>query len=162
MCIRDRIATQQIYVNFKCNKLECDIPMIVVDKLTYDCIIGIDVLNKLGAVINLENNSMTCKVKGGLYVIKFEESENNLEEEQEPIVISRPVVNHAASNINMQEDNQHEGMELIEELIQEYQDIFSDVPTITNAYEHKIQVTDPTKFVRRTYPIPMKLSLIHI
>ena len=48
----------------------------------------------------------------------------------------------------MQEDNQHEGIELIEDLIQEYQDIFSDVPTITNAYEHKIQVTDPTKFVR--------------
>ena len=85
----------------------------------------------------------------------MEESQNNVEEEQEPIVISRPDVKHAASNINMQEDSQHEGIELIEELIQEYQVIFNDVPTITNAYEHKIQVTDPTKFVRR-------LSLIHI
>ena len=66
-----QIATQQIYVNFKCNELVCDIPMIVVDKLTYDCIIGIDVLNKLGAVINLENNSMTCKVEGRLYEINL-------------------------------------------------------------------------------------------
>ena len=95
-----QFATQQIYVNFKCNELVCDIPMIIVDKLTCDSIIGIDVLNKLGAVINLENNSMTCKVEGGLYEIKFEESQNNVEEEKEPIVISRPAVNHAASNVN--------------------------------------------------------------
>ena len=36
--------------------------------------------------------------------------------------------------------------------------LFSKVPTITNTYEHKIQVTDPTKFVRRTYPIPLKYT----
>ena len=46
--------------------------------------------------------------------------------------------------------------EQIDALIKEYPDIFSELPTQTNVYEHRIKVTDPSKFVRRTYPIPMK------
>ena len=41
-------------------------------------------------------------------------------------------------------------------LIEEYNEVFRDIPTQTTLYKHPIMVSDPTKFVRRTYPIPMK------
>ena len=50
--------------------------------------------------------------------------------------------------------SQEEAMLFI--LIEEYNEVFSDVPTQTTVYEHAIMVSDPTKFVRRTYPISMK------
>ena len=53
-----------------------------------------------------------------------------------------------------------EGMTTQEEeklhlLIEEYREVFSEVPTQTTVYEHSIVVSDPTKVIRRAYFIPM-------
>lgn len=36
-----------------------------------------------------------------------------------------------------------------------YNKLFSQTTSVTNVYEHEIQVTDENKFVRETYPVPM-------
>ena len=46
--------------------------------------------------------------------------------------------------------------EKLHELIEEYSEVFSEVPMLTTVYEHSILVSDPTKVIRRTYPIPMR------
>ena len=40
-------------------------------------------------------------------------------------------------------------------ILNKYESIFKNKHTITNVYEHKIQVIDENKFIRKTYPIPV-------
>ena len=60
----------------------------------------------------------------------------------------------------------------VKQLLKEYKQIFSDVPTKTNLIEHKVKLTDSNPIKHKSYPIPYKmqeiidkeieLSLIHI
>ena len=49
----------------------------------------------------------------------------------------------------------------IREILNEYQDIFSDVPKVTNLIEHKVQLTETEPVKHKsypTYPIPYKMQ----
>lgn len=101
---------------------------------------------------------MTCTLNNVTQNIKLNVSEEDQSSNiNEPVTISRPSVTYAHDKHRSEEINgEHKGVEQIDTLIKEYADISSELPTQTNVYEHRIKVTDPSKFVRRTYPIPMK------
>jgi len=46
----------------------------------------------------------------------------------------------------------------IREILNEYQDIFSDVPKVTNLIEHKVQLTGTEPVKHKSYPIPYKMQ----
>ena len=41
-------------------------------------------------------------------------------------------------------------------LIEEFEDIFSDIPTMTNIVEHKVELTRDEPIKSKPYPIPYK------
>ena len=56
---RERVK-QQIFANITCGNVQYELPMLVVNKLVRHCILGIDALNKMKAVINTADQTMTC------------------------------------------------------------------------------------------------------
>ena len=46
----------------------------------------------------------------------------------------------------------------IREILNEYQDIFSDVPKVTNLIEHKVQLSETEPVKHKSYPIPYKMQ----
>lgn len=154
---KERVS-QQIYMNLAWSKLNIETPMLVCKRLNQDCIIGVDILNKLQAVIDLQNLKMTCVNNNELISGTLHDTEEEVStQKMEPLRIQKPSVRYATDEEKKEEDyRQLEGYEKIEELLEEYEDIFNEVPTLTNVYQHRIRVTDPNKFVRRTYAIPMR------
>ena len=43
-------------------------------------------------------------------------------------------------------------------ILNEYQDIFSDVPKVTNIIEHKVQLTETEPVKHKSYAIPYKMQ----
>ena len=46
----------------------------------------------------------------------------------------------------------------IREILNEYQDIFLDVPKVTNLIKHKVQLTETEPVKHKSYPIPYKMQ----
>ena len=46
----------------------------------------------------------------------------------------------------------------IRQILNEYHDIFSDVPKVMNLIEHKVQLTETEPVKRKSYPIPYKMQ----
>ena len=66
---------QQAYVTMTYEKLAVECPMIIINKLIYDGIIGIDLLNVLDAKIDISNNKIICNYKGVQHNVKMNEEE---------------------------------------------------------------------------------------
>ena len=134
--------------------------MIIMNKLIYDGILGIDLLNVLDAKINIKKNKIECNYKGTQYEINMNEDNEQSKVSETPVVLSKPPMQCVPTqNVSMTNDEisvQEE--KLLHNLIEEYENHmkFNEAPTQTAVYEHSITVSDPTKFVRRTYPIPMR------
>ena len=87
-------------------QVQYELPMLVVNKLVRHCILGIDALNKLKAVINIADQTMTCTLNNvtqniKLNVIKEDQSSNI----SEPVTISRPSVTYANDKHCSKENN---------------------------------------------------------
>lgn len=75
----------------------------------------------------------------------------------ERIIISWPLVTYANDKHHSEESNgEHQEIEQINIVIKEFADIFIELCTQTNIYEYCIKVTDPSKFIRWLYPIPIQ------
>ena len=46
------------------------------------------------------------------------------------------------------------------ELLDEYSEIFSDVPSVTHLIEHKVELTETEPVKHKPYPIPYKMQEI--
>lgn len=150
-------VNHQMYVSITCQGLEIELPVLIVDKLIYDCILGVDALDRLNAVINMKDGQMTCTVNNICITIDLRAPVKEQNPPQPEILkISRPKITLAEERIHPEEVEDQPGEQHINDLLGEYEDIFSEVPTQTHVYQHRIKVTDPSKFVRRTYTIPMK------
>ena len=103
----------------------------------YDGIIGIDLLNVLDAKIDISNNKIMCNYKGVQHSINMNEEERQYKVSEPPIVVTRPRVQYAPTrctsqttdNISRQEEKR------LHEIINEYEEIFSETPTQTTVYE---------------------------
>ena len=96
---------QQAYVTLNCKDLEITYPMIIMNKLIFDGIIGIDLLNTLSARIDINNNKILCNYKDVLYEIIMNENEENCEVSGKPIVLSKPRIRYAPTqHVNTAEE----------------------------------------------------------
>lgn len=155
--IKTRIK-KQIYMNITCGETQFEMPMLVINKLISPCILGMNVLQKLRAQIDIGNQEMTYYIGNDKYQISLNQPyiEGDVPQ-HEPVVINKPELKkYQNKKKEIQSNTREEDMRKIQQLNEEYADIVSERPTKTTVYEHTIKVTDPTKFVRRTYPIPIK------
>ena len=76
-----------------------------------------------------------------------------------PYTLARPAVQQAdkITHNSLTHSSQVTGSEQnkLQRVLDKFGSVFSNKPTTTNVYEHKIQITDENKFVRKTYPIPL-------
>lgn len=62
---------QQISVNVTCGNIQCELPVLVVNKLIHHCMLGMDALNRTKAVINISGQTMTYTLNNIPQNIKF-------------------------------------------------------------------------------------------
>lgn len=60
-----------MYITLTYNDLELEYPMMIINRLIYDGIIGIDVLTVLNAKIYVINNDLLCEYKGRQHKIRL-------------------------------------------------------------------------------------------
>ena len=60
----------------------------------------------------------------------------------------------------MNEELDEEKKSEVKQLLKEYKQIFSDVPTKTNLIEHKVELTDSNPIKHKSYPIAYKMQEI--
>ena len=88
--------------------------MIIMNKLIYDGILGIDLLNVLDAKININKNKIECNYKGTQYEINMKEDNEQSKVSETPFVFSKPpikcvptqYVNTTNDEISVQEEEQ--------------------------------------------------------
>lgn len=152
------VANQQMLITLDLDALGLEIPVIVVDKLIPDIIIGMDLLYKLQAVIDVKQQILQITHEKNNYRVTLNKNNSNEKTQREPIEISKPKVNirdkHDTASVNNPDINKHQ-QSLINNLLNKYCSVFQDVPRTTNVYQHKIEVIDKSKFIRKTYPIPI-------
>lgn len=136
-----QIGDQQVFINF-----------IQVENLNERVIIGADVLNQHNAYINFNNRTIQWLIKGEPRITPFLE---NIEETKEDQIADIEIMENTMTDINM---NQQE-REVFKQLLNDFQDIFSDNPGLIEKYECRIKVTPGEPVSQRPYPIPIsKLS----
>lgn len=149
----------QAYINISMQKMEFTACVFVVKDLIYDVVLGIDTLTNIKAIINLEEQTLTCKIDNGINIIHFNQinehnnigHDNNLNDDK---FISKPVIKLHVPDQHILEENTHDQIK-INSLLKQYSKLFSNKPLVTNVYTHRIDVRDENKFIRKTYPIPL-------
>lgn len=152
---------KQMLININLDGNNIDIPMLVVPNLVANVLLGIDQLTYLQANLNLKENSMSYCISNKNYNVKFKNKHSQIGDEQrrtQPVTIERPAIKIKRSHEINGQDNvllNTEQQDVLENLMYKHNEVFSDKPKLANVYIHRIEVTDETKFVRRTYLIPI-------
>ena len=91
-------------------------------------------------------------------------------EEEGSCEIPLMVIKEDVSNIEAEmykKLDEIEGVDLtrrsqLEQLLYENKEVFEDQPGLITGYKHYFKVTDNTPYLQKGWPVPIKLSLIHI
>lgn len=145
---RDKVV-KQAFANIKCNHLEITHPVLIVNKLAHDGIMGIDLLKEIEAEINPKQQIMLCTYNGVRHELKLNTALGIKQQEHTTISKSASKYEAAVNKIPSQEASTEE-REALQKVLQEYHDIFRGKMTQTTVYQHHIAVSDPEKVIRRT------------
>ena len=153
-----RKVTKQIYVMLEVDKIEWQIPALVIKGLIYDVIIGIDTLGLMRATIDVGQKSLTFIHNGEQHSVGLNQEDVKTEGVRQPIEIRRPEAKFVEPDPEEKEKVYMNAKEnkILTKLIKEYEAIFSGNPSVTTVHEHEIKVAEPEKFTRKVYPIPIK------
>ena len=127
----------------------------------YDIIIEIYYLKGVQTKLDLCDQTTECSVKDKLYKIELNEPlEKYTMYTNEVIALNRPeiiVQKPDSYDNNLENNNKINKLQqsTLDKMLRKHQDVFSETPSVSNVYEHKTIVKDESKFVRRTYQVPM-------
>lgn len=164
MCVQTAVntkekVTKQIFININKDEFNIEIPAIIIKNLIYDAIIGMDQLKNISAILNTQNDTMQCEIYNTKHVLKLNENVEDYAKSDKTMTIHRPDITIAQPKgeniITTDTLNTQESAEL-KRVLRQNREIFSEKPRVTNVYEHQIITTHEDKFVRRTYPVPIK------
>ena len=85
---------QQAYVTLTYKNLELEHPMIIMHKLIYDGILGIDILNTINAKININDNTIVCNYKNVQYELNMNSEEEECKVSETPITLYKPQIQY--------------------------------------------------------------------
>ena len=138
--------------------VEIDVPVLLIKDLVNDAILGTDTLSRITAVINFNNNTFMCNVNNKQYSIKLGHIDIKNESVANELKINKPHIN-ITSNVNNNNNNSDQltavQQSRLDALLNKHKPVFENHHTTTDVYVHEIRVTDESKFVRKTYPIPL-------
>ena len=154
-----QMVDRQALITISIQGVEIEITVLIIKKLVYDIILGVDALNKLHATIDFPNKMLKCTVNNSRHNIRLGRRRGKTGSVCEPSTLARPAVQladkithnlltHSRQITSSEQDK-------LQRVLDKFGSVFSNKPTTTNVYEHNIQVTDENKFVRKTYPIPL-------
>lgn len=155
-------VTKQIYVEISHDKAKEPATILVVPKLTFSCIIGIDYLHKLRTQIDLEKYAMTVNINNQTHCLKFA-NPPSMESQQRKIcsIETNPSNDYQITDeeiIRKVQDsgcNSSEEQKIFTKLLFKHRKIFDKRPGRLNSYEHRLEVVEHESFQARSYPVPV-------
>ena len=115
--------------------------------------------DKSGNKDNVNNQDQVHQAASVACVLENEETVEDLAMNDAAIL---PTYNlrqkKTAKNVVVNEKFNEEKKTEVRKLLEEYKEIFSDVPSMTNLIEHKVELTDSTPIKHKSYPIPYKMQ----
>lgn len=158
-------VTKQVFAKINLKRVIEAATIIIVPKLTSDCIIGIDFLEKIRSKIDLEAQELIFKAPDGpekTYSIKFdqEEEEQGKNDKQRTI----KMIEETTSAISNQEiddklkqtdwENSEQEKEF-KKLIQRHRVVFRKTPGLLKTYRHELLTIPHIPFKAPNYAIPL-------
>uniref|UniRef100_V5GHR5 RNA-directed DNA polymerase n=1 Tax=Anoplophora glabripennis TaxID=217634 RepID=V5GHR5_ANOGL len=157
---------QQVFLNFEINEISFDFPCIVIPNLVRDVILGSDWMLEYSVVIDFEKFELRGIFKGTYQTVKLGVTSNNevgvqeirIEGDKLEIGVQRPEkrqysVEEIKEVAFKAEVFVESDCERLNELLCEYQQIFSDQPGLMDVYHHEIVLRDSSPFHLKGYPI---------
>lgn len=155
---RSSPITRQVLLTLSLNLDHFDATCLIVKNLGYDVVLGVDFLKEYGGKIDFQTG--TVILNPGKVII-FEENEAGVHEPKEATMfsITREEA-HGLINEKMQEncDLKPEELYRLQELLQNYKDVFVRPNDPIPDFQFRIQVTSPESFKCRSYPVPQALK----
>ena len=154
---------KQIFVTLGMSRVEREATFLIVPYLTKNCVLGIDILRPMGAVIDLRNNTLTVSDKeGNKYTAKIQE-----EVSSSPITSNLCCLRQVDNSKELTMDLLSQKMESMQlapaELQQRYKDllwkyrrVFTTKPGRISCYHHHLILREGELPRARSYPIPLK------
>lgn len=169
---KGQTVKESVCVSLQIQDIIFDYVFVVVPSLVRDIILGCDWLTDYNILLDFSNEKILGDMEGKAIEFSFRQeicdgvgvqvSEIRIENEGVENIkgersralkcqYSKEELNMVAQNAEMFND---EGKAKLNELLNEFQDIFSDEPGLIKCYSHEILLRDYTPFYLKSYPIP--------
>ena len=83
-------VTEQVYIPIKVQDVQTDVTALIVPKLIHQCILGVDTLIDLNAIINFQKSEVKFQINNTPIIIPIEHTKNNISASTEPVVYKKP------------------------------------------------------------------------
>jgi len=145
-------VSRQLFCSCQIGETQLFINFVQLENLNEQAIIGADVLNQYNAHINFTNKTIQWLIKGEPRITPFFENSTNIKSDQ---ITHIEAVEESMTDIVISQKER----EALNQLLENFQEIFSDNPGYIYNYECQIKVTPGEPICQRPYPIPIsKLS----
>ena len=145
-------------------KVQFEVCVVGINNLICDMLLGVDVLEQIHAEINTSEHLLKCTIDNVSYTFKLN-THTHTPNHGDPIKITRPPkqVIHYKDCEEGETTLDSRTERRLSSLQEEFTDIFSEEHSISSVYEHRIHLTEPEKFIRRIYQVPIKsVSYTHL
>lgn len=147
-------VTKQALLQINVGSCEYECICLVVNKLSYPLIIGMDFLTEYRAIINLENRTIHLNQQP----LVFNETENVHEEEVTINCLSTDIEIQIGEKLSKYCHLSEDQRQQLLSLLLNYSVIFTKGKEPVKNYEFSIELFDDTPFQARPYPIPKAYS----
>ncbi|CAC5374158.1 unnamed protein product [Mytilus coruscus] len=109
-------------------------------------------------VYDNEDNSVPTDIAACLNIISGLSTDDDTDDSEMSTAIT-PVLKRkeSADDVRISQELTDEERQQLKELLSEYDDIFSDVPKVTNIIEHRVVTKTDEPIYKRSYPLPYAL-----
>lgn len=147
---------RQIFLTIEVKGHRFEVVLLIIPKLNTNVLLGCDWLEKVGAILNFGSNTLCIASLGLTIPFKWEKKEklvfvNVVGQKRRHCYSKEEFAAATQKSHNLREKNQT----ALNNVLAEYQDVFSETPGRIEGYEHEIKLRDYTPFPRNTYPIPV-------
>jgi hypothetical protein len=152
---KSRLIRTKVLLELTVQQYKADIVMLVIPSLTRDCILGMNMLKEGGCVINIphkqiqfHNNNNNETSENPIIANVLSISAQQESQQEEPPIDFTETVNQITT-INQQQK------QLLNEILENNREIFTETPGRISGYEHEIRVTDTTPYCQKGWPVPL-------
>lgn len=167
---RSKRVTRQVLLRVRCGEVESDVPCLVIPNLVTRIVLGIEwcVEHQVNMKFTQQGGKykihITKERAGQLFVIASDGGGHKevMDDRDEYVVatsmnvvsitgsVPRDDIEVMPRAVSLTEDEE----ERLNDLVTEFDDVFSDKPGLTHVYRHRLGIKDTSSFMGKAYPIP--------